>query len=390
MSLLPLANLQTYASRIEKIETRFLVISDKTTWLFIELHMGGRIGRGEATLPGRENEVINACQSFAKKLNSGHLSAFLSDELKEGPQQKPPVLASALSALEQALLDIDAQEQNLPLSGLINPQSGPLNTTYYANINRGVIQRTPEAFARAAEQAVAKGYPFIKFAPFDGIDAGKNDTSEFKTGLDHAAACIEAVHHVTHGKARFMVDCHSRFNLATATQMLDRIRNFAPYWIEEAIPERPDTLEDCRKFRELANSHGIKIAGLETIYGLNRFKPFIDAHICDVILPDLRWCGGIREFIRIAEAVREAGQSISLHNPSGPVLNALSLQVARAMPDEIILESQFNESPAFFDIIAPGETDWRAMPNLPALTIPGLGLELSNAAPWDAVTSMVF
>lgn len=172
--------------------------------------------------------------------------------------------------------------------------------------------------------------------------------------------------------------------------MLERVKDFAPYWIEEPIPEKVETILDSLKFKQHANAYGILVAGLEKTYGLNRFTIFIDAKIYDVILPDLRWCGGIEEFGRIAEAVIKAGQSISFHNPSGPVLNAFSLQVARAVPGKVILESQFNESPAFHDIVDGGRSNWLQMPNVPELTGPGLGLTLARDISWDQTKTTSF
>lgn len=381
---------QSYASHVEKIETRVLKVSAKTNWVFVELTISGFVGIGEATLVGSEDKVVDACHLIAGQLNEGQLTSFVPDELATGQQKAPPVLATALSAIEQALFDIESQKQDLPLGYLIGPHKNPSNAVYYANINRGVIERTPEKFAQAASYAVSKGYEYVKFAPFDGIQSSHDDHNNFDVALDHAVACIEAVHETIEGKARFMVDCHSRFSLKTAFTMLDRIKHCAPYWIEEPIPERVENIPESLKFKERANSQGILVAGLEKTYGLNRFNLFIDANIYDVILPDLRWCGGIEEFGRIAEAVTAAGQSISFHNPSGPVLNAISLQVARALPGKVILESQFNESPAFHDIVGDGRANWLQMPNVPELTGPGLGLTLARDVSWDQIKTTLF
>ena len=383
-------HLQSYKSQINKLETRTLKISQKTIWVFVELQIGDFVGTGEATLGGYESDVIENCHQMARQLNAGQLASFASNKLSSGPQKMPPIMATALSAIEQAVYDAESQKQNLPLGQLINPQQKPSNTTYYANINRGVTERTPEGFARAANLATNCGYKYIKFAPFDGISAVEKNVTNFNAALDHSVACIEAVHDIIQGKARFMIDCHSRFNLNAALKMLERIKNFEPYWIEEPIPEKAENISQILEFRQTANNYGILVAGLEKLYGRNRFQKFIDANIYDVILPDLRWCGGIEEFTHIANAVRNAGQSISFHNPSGPVLNAVTLQVARSMPDQVILECQFNESPAFYDIIETGRSNWKSMPNVSDLNGPGIGLTLSKSIPWDDFQKSIF
>lgn len=42
-----------------------------------------------------------------------------------------------------------------------------------------------------------------------------------------------------------------------------------------------------------------------------------------------------------------AGTAISLHNPTGPVCHAASLQVSAALHDPDLLEMQFDETPLF-------------------------------------------
>ena len=67
----------------------------------------------------------------------------------------------------------------------------------YANINRGVRQRTPAGFAAAARGAVAAGYRAIKLAPFDGViaaDAARTPIdARTRDGLDRVFAVRDAV-----------------------------------------------------------------------------------------------------------------------------------------------------------------------------------------------------
>jgi hypothetical protein len=60
------------------------------------------------------------------------------------------------------------------------------------------------------------------------------------------------------------------------------------------------------------------------------------------------------------------------------------------MPDQVILECQFNESPAFYDIIETGRSNWKSMPNVSDLNGPGIGLTLSKSIPWDDFQKSIF
>jgi galactonate dehydratase len=71
-----------------------------------------------------------------------------------------------------------------------------------------------------------------------------------------------------------------------------------------------------------------------------------------VIMPDVKYAGGLREVMRLAEAQIEAGVTFSPHNPSGPVAHAASLEVCAAVGDGGLLEHQFDESPLFEELVA--------------------------------------
>ena len=72
----------------------------------------------------------------------------------------------------------------------------------------------------------------------------------------------------------------------------------------------------------------------------------------DAILPDLRWTG-LRTGLSILELAAASGIEVSLHNPVGPILDLVSVQVAAALPSFLILERQVRESPLFEELRGP-------------------------------------
>jgi galactonate dehydratase len=73
----------------------------------------------------------------------------------------------------------------------------------------------------------------------------------------------------------------------------------------------------------------------------------------DVVMPDVKYAGGLAECLRIAELAARHGVAVSLHNPSGPVCHAHSIHLSAALQTEERLEYQHGETPLFFGI-APG------------------------------------
>ena len=138
-----------------------------------------------------------------------------------------------------------------------------------------------------------------------------------------------------------------------------------------------------RGLRHLANDLGLRLAGAETVTTLDQMVQVLTAGGHDVVLPDLR-CTGIAGGLAMLRLTVDMGVQASLHNPVGPVLDAVSTQIAAALPSFLILERQVGES-AMFDHIRGCAVSVEAG----AVTVPkapGLGFEpvLDRADPLDA------
>jgi galactonate dehydratase len=114
------------------------------------------------------------------------------------------------------------------------------------------------------------------------------------------------------------------------------------------------------------------------------FAPFLSAGAYDVIMPDIKYVGGLKELLALAADARQAGVELSLHNPTGPVCHAVSLHVCSAIGSTDLLEMQFDESPLFEQLQAPRlppiDRDAALTPNLPGIGLSLEGTVLTRAA----------
>ena len=109
------------------------------------------------------------------------------------------------------------------------------------------------------------------------------------------------------------------------------------------------------------------------------FRPFLGAGIYDVIMPDVKYAGGLRELLRIGEEAARHNVACSPHNPSGPIAHSHSLHLSAHLPFFPFLEFQYGESPLFFDFVTGTLPD----PNSGRSDLPhgaGLGLGLGGEA----------
>lgn len=333
------------SARIKRISAHPLHVSAKTNWLFIRVQSEeGHVGWGEASLNGWEPMQLAATQLRADELTG--LALNEAQQRVRASAQSPGGLAAnaVASALQQAFVMLEAQVRQVPVwqvLGSLRRERVPL----YANINRATSERTPAGFARTATEALKQGFRGFKAAPFDGVTRANCASAEGQARIRHGIDCLQAIRDAVGPEARLMVDCHWRFDEARA---LDTLRALAPaklHWFECPLAETADQWPALRRIRAAARDLGVLLAAAETQVGLDAFRILFDQQLYDVVMPDVKYCGGPREMLAIAELAAEHGVVFSPHNPTGPVCTLFSLHVGAVAPDCQMLELQFNESP---------------------------------------------
>lgn len=331
---------------IRSIDGHAVRASPKTIWVFVRVRDSeGHTGWGEATLAGQELQLAAALAPVAARLQgtSAHPS---SDPIGRcGVGRADRAGAAIASALDQALWDLAGRRSDRTMREVIGTPVLDL-IPLYANINRRTLDRTPGGFAASARKAIADGFDTVKIAPFDGVRPGSDEN--ISAGIARAAAVRTEIG----PSRRLFVDCHWRFDLFNASKALDALAELGVSWFECPLPEHPENFDGLRQLRAKSNRLGAVLAGCETETALEGFRPFIDAGTYDVLMPDIKYAGGMAEFRRIAEYAAIHGMEVAPHNPSGPVSHVASLQLCATLPGMTILEHQYDESPVFTSILA--------------------------------------
>jgi L-alanine-DL-glutamate epimerase-like enolase superfamily enzyme len=92
-----------------------------------------------------------------------------------------------------------------------------------------------------------------------------------------------------------MFDCWQAMDVGYVVALAERIADYRPRWLEECV--MPDRIDSYRRIKERIK---IPLAGAEHEYTRWGFKRFIDAEALDVLQPDIYWCGGLSETLKIA------------------------------------------------------------------------------------------
>jgi galactonate dehydratase len=370
--------MQGQSATIDLIEPFVIPVSQKTTWIILAVRFGdGTVGYGEATRFGAE-EVVLAEVGLARQLLEGQPLAVPGEALKalRMAHSSEPRLVVA-RALEQAFLGALAHRSGVPLAHLLG---GPerRSVPVYANINRGIADRSPEGFASRAKAVVTEaGYRAIKIAPFDGLDWARCDPATASRLLFAGIARIQAVREAIGPDLDLLVDCHWRLSPVMAKTVLREIASCGLFWFEDPLRDEAFDGPTARALRSFANDRGVRIAGGETLSTIAGARDLIQRGAYDAILPDLRWTG-IRSTLSMLDLAAASGMEVSLHNPVGPVLDLVSIQVAAALPSFLILERQVGETPLFDEIRGSAPAIVEGSIVLPSE--PGLGPPLAREA----------
>jgi galactonate dehydratase len=353
------------------VEAFVVPVSPKTTWIFLAVHLDdGTVGYGEATRFGAEEAVL-AEIGLARQLLEGQPLAVPGEALSTlRMAHSSDARLAVMRALEQAFLDGLARRSAVPLAFLLG---GPERRTIpvYANINRGIADRSPGGFASQAKAVVAEeGYRAIKIAPFDGLDWSRCDPASASRLLSAGIARIQAVRDAIGPDVNLLVDCHWRLSPTMARTVLRETEACRLFWFEEPLKDDAFDAPTARALRGFANDLGVRVAGGETLSTMAGTRDLIHRGAYDAILPDLRWTG-LRTGLSILELAAASGVEVSLHNPVGPILDLVSIQVAAALPSFLILERQVRESHLFNEI--RGSTSFLEGGAITLPAEPGLG-----------------
>lgn len=337
---------------ITRISSHSFNVSEKTNWFFISVETDqGDKAWGEASLNGWEPLLEAAAGLRATELTGLDLQVGIS-RLKPSAQSPGGLAANAVtSALHQALANLQASHQRMPLHALLGTMQRS-HVPVYANINRATTVRRPEGFAATAARARNTGFRAFKAAPFDGVTPGNCATEQGRALIRHGIDCVMAIRDEAGPDALVMVDCHWRFDEARALDVLKALQPANLHWFECPVAETHANWPALRRIRAAARTQGVLLAAAETQVGLASFEALFEEGLYDVVMPDVKYCGGPREMLLIAERASEHDVVFSPHNPTGPVCTLASLHVAAVAPQCRILELQFEESPLYDALIS--------------------------------------
>lgn len=351
--------------KVTSIQT-FVCHAYRTNWVFVKvLTDEGLHGVGEATLEMRELTVEQACRELERYLvgrDPMNIEAFWHDAYRDAYWRGGPVLMSALAGVEMALWDIKGKALGVPvwqlLGGAVRDRVACYANGWFAPA------KGPDEFAEKARLAVSQGFRGLKWDPFGSayMNIGKSELRE-------ALACVQAVVEAVGPEVDILIEGHGRFNVPTAVRVGRALEEFDITWFEEPIPpDNPDALA------ELKRRIRVPIAAGERLYSRWDYRNFLQLGCADFVQPDVSHVGGVGELRKIAAQAETYQLPVCPHNPSGPVANAATLQLAACIPNFFLLETMASDVPHRRDVCTERVRFENGHILIPSA--PGLGIDL--------------
>ncbi len=340
-------------------------------WVFLRLETDeGLVGWGEPSLEGRADTVIAAVGELAAYL-IGKDPFAIEDHFQAlyrgGFYRGGPVLASALSGLEQALWDVKGKALGVPAYELLGGTARGRMRVY--NWIGGDRPADVEAGVRSQLER--------------GIRAVKMNATEELHYIDSHAKVDAVLERVAAARAAggpdfdIAIDFHGRAHRGMAKVLAHELEPYHPMFIEEPVP--PGHLE---ALVEVARHTSVPIALGERLYTRWDAREALTSGVVDVLQPDVSHAGGILETRKIAAMAEAFDVAVALHCPLGPIALAACLQVDAATPNAFIQEQSqdihYNRGLDLFSYLREPLSYQDGFVALP--TGPGLGIEIDERA----------
>ena len=349
--------------KIKLINIYSFPVRANTDWLILEIVSENNIkGYSELTMSNyyKRDELISITKKLIKKLsNKGVENDNQVKEVLEENREESLIFNTSVSGIRSACSDIFSKIKRVPMNiylAELKKRKISNSVELYANINRsllpnndGPVDRSPNSFFNMAKRAKNAGFKKIKCAPFDGFE---NEEYEDKKFISGGIDKVSLISKNLKNEIEILVDCHSKFNLKESQAVEKDLYDLGIKWFEEPMDPQKD-LEELKELKLLIKG---KLVGGEEFYGVNKFYTLIKNNFLDIVMPDIKYCGGIEEAMNIGiELESISDECFSIHCPSGPISLAGSAHVTSALSSKLPLEHAVFEIEDRHEFVYPNE-----------------------------------
>ncbi|MCA9177530.1 MAG: mandelate racemase/muconate lactonizing enzyme family protein [Planctomycetales bacterium] len=205
----------------------------------------------------------------------------------------------AISGVDLALWDLKGRAESLPVSELLGGRRHERLPTYVTVWNDGQLR-----------EVAGRGHRGYKLH-LEAMVGGESDQSSDAAAadfVDRVESRVAAARELLGHEVELMADAWMQWSLPTALSVAERLAPYHLSWLEEPLP-----IDDLAGYRELVDKSPLPIAGGEHEYTAAAFEHLASERLHEVLQPDVCWCGGLTQLVRIYEIGAEHGLRVCPH-----------------------------------------------------------------------------
>ena len=265
------------------------------------------------------------------------------------------LVVNAISGVDLALWDLLGRLRQEPVYHMLG----------------GAVRDELQFYATGARPDLAKQMGFI-----GGKLPLHHGPAEGEDGLKKNIAALADMRSKVGDDFWLMLDCWMALDVNYATRLATRAHEFGLKWIEEAIS--PD---DYWGYAELKRNvpKGMLVTTGEHEATRWGFRMLLEMDCCDIIQPDVGWCGGVTELIKISALADAHGKLVVPHGSSVYSYHFVITRPNSPFAEFLMMHPQASEVVPMFHPQLLGEpVPVNGRMRASALDKPGFGVELNR------------
>jgi len=283
-------------------------------------------------------------------------------------------LVWGLSGVEMALCDLAGKVLGTPVYNLLGGKFRD-RVLVYLDRSSPPDSEDLDAWRRMAAEVMESGFTHMKFdaeyvAPKVTADVWNRSISGAQ--LRRIAERLAAVREAAGWDAEICLDGHMHYNVPDAVRLANELAPLKLMWFEDPTPiTNPDACAEVRAESPIPIAVG-------EMFIAEQFRMFIDRKACDVVHPDVMFCGGLHEARKIGEYAELHYLPLALHGNGGSLATIAAAHAAAATRNFLGLEYHFIEADWVGEYVTREGAPLFENGHVRLTDAPGLGVELNR------------
>ena len=353
--------------KITNVKT-FLVDGGFRPWTFVKVETSdpGVVGWGDCTDWGSPGPVAATVERYAEWVigrDPMQAEAIWWDLSAASVRHTGGIASKAMSGIDSALWDIRGKVLNAPVWQLLGGKMRDRLRLYWSHCGSTRRRhadllglppvRTTDDLRVLAEEVLTRGYTAIKtnIMDLDDLSDGGGAVNQFRSragdaspaAIRNAVAVVQTFREALGPDVGIALDVAFSFRLGGAIKLAQALEPYNMMWLEA------ETF-DPQALRMIRDNTKTTICTGESIFGTLGFKPYLELHAQDVIMPDLAW-NGITMGKKIADMAHSYDILFAPHNCHSPLTTLVTAHVCATAPNFFIQEFDTDDAPWRDDLL---------------------------------------